>query len=60
MRHAVAAFDFRHVLDEFGAPDGVQELLRDSFLQVEIPESLNYGTFAGEARLYTLHAIKPA
>jgi hypothetical protein len=46
--------------DEFGAPDGVQELLRDSFLQVEIPESLNYGTFAGEARLYTLHAIKPA
>jgi hypothetical protein len=38
----------------------VQELLCDSFLQTEIPESLKYGTFAGEARLYIMHAIKSA
>ena len=60
MRRADAALDFRPALDEFGAPDGVQELLCDSFLQTEIPESLKYGTFAGEARLSTMHAIKPA
>jgi len=36
----------------------VQELLFDSFLQTEIPESLKYGTFVGEVRLYTMHAIK--
>ncbi len=52
--------DFRPALDEFGAPGTVQELLRESFLQTEIPESLKYGTFAGEVRLYTMHAIKPA
>jgi hypothetical protein len=52
--------DFQSALDECGAPDGVQELLCDSFLQTEIPESLKYGTFAGEVRLYTMHAIKPA
>jgi hypothetical protein len=38
----------------------VQQLLCDAFLQTGIPESLKYGTFAGEARLYPLHAIKPA
>jgi hypothetical protein len=40
--------------------EGVQELLFDSFLQAEITELLKYGTFAGEVRLYTMHAIKPA
>jgi hypothetical protein len=60
MRRADAALDFRHVLDAFGAPEGVQELLCDSFLQTEITGPLKYGTFAGEARLYTIHAIKPA
>jgi hypothetical protein len=38
----------------------MQELLCDLFLRRGIPESLKYGTFAGEARLYTMHAIKPA
>jgi len=60
MRRADATLDFRPVLDEFGASEGVQELLCDSFLQTEIPESFKYGTSAGEARLYTIHAIKPA
>jgi hypothetical protein len=41
------------------APDGVQELLCDSFLGTGIPESLKYGAFAGEVRLYTRHAIEP-
>jgi hypothetical protein len=50
----------RPVLDEFVASEGVQEFLCDSFLQTEIPGSLKYGTFVGEARLYTIHAIKPA
>jgi hypothetical protein len=52
--------DFHPALDEFGAPGAVQELLRESFLQTEISESLKYGTFAGEVRLYTMHAINPA
>ena len=60
MRRADAAVDFRPALDEFGAPEGVQELLCDTFIQTEIPESFKDGTFAGEARLYTLHAIKQA
>jgi hypothetical protein len=60
MRRADAALDFRPVLDEFGTPEGVQELLCDSFSQTEIPGPLKYGTFAGEARLYTIHAIIPA
>ncbi len=47
-------------LDEFGALEGVQELLCDSFLHTEIPGSLKYGTIVGEARLYTIHAIRPA
>jgi hypothetical protein len=51
MRRADAALDFRTVLDEFGASEGVQELFCDSFLQTEIPGSLKHGTFAGEARL---------
>jgi hypothetical protein len=38
----------------------MQELLCDLFLRRAIPESLKYGTFAGEARLYTMHAIKSA
>ena len=38
----------------------MQELLCDLFLRRGIPESLKYGTFAGEARLYIMHAIKPA
>jgi hypothetical protein len=38
----------------------MQELLCDSFLRRGIPESLKYGTFAGETRLYTMHAIKSA
>jgi hypothetical protein len=59
MRRADAALDFRPVLDEFGAPDGVQELLCDSFLRRGIPESLKYGTFGAEVRLYIMHAIKP-
>jgi hypothetical protein len=34
----------------------VRELLADSFFRTEIPESLKYGTFAGEMRLYYLKA----
>jgi hypothetical protein len=30
-----------------------------SLLQTEIPELLKFGTFVGEVRLYTMHAIKP-
>jgi len=37
----------------------MQELLFDSFLQPEIPELLKFGAFAGEVRLYTMHAINP-
>jgi len=53
-----AALDFHPVLNEFGASEGVQEFLFDSFLQTEIPGSLKYGTFVGEVRLYTIHAIR--
>jgi hypothetical protein len=60
MRRADAALDFRPVLDEFGIPDRVQELLCDSFLRTGIPESLKFGAFTGEARLYIMHTIKPA
>ena len=38
----------------------MQELLCDLFLRRGIPESLKYGTFAGESRLYTMHVIKLA
>jgi hypothetical protein len=55
-----AAVRLRTALDEFGSPDIVQELLRESFLQTEIPESLKYGAFAGKVCLYTMRAIKPA
>ena len=41
-------------------PESVQELHFDSFLQTEIPELLKFGAIAGEVRLYTLQAIKPA
>jgi hypothetical protein len=34
----------------------VQEFCVDSFLKAEIPESLKYGTFAGEMRLYIMQA----
>lgn len=37
--------------------EGVQELLCDSFLQTEIPGSLKYGTFVGEALYYTRHIL---
>jgi hypothetical protein len=37
----------------------MQELLCDSFLRRGIPESLKFGTFAAEVRLYIMHAIKP-
>jgi hypothetical protein len=38
----------------------VKEILCDLFLRRGIPELLKYGTFAGEAHLYTMHAINPA
>jgi len=60
MRRADVALDFRPFHDEFGASNGAQELLCDSFLQTEIPESLEQGTFAGEVRLYTMRAINLA
>jgi len=40
--------------------EGVQELLFESFLRTEISELLKFGAFAGEVRLYAIHATKPA